>query len=108
VRELNINTTIKYSSIIYYAFVYYEYRPQASIDELEEAAFSFCSMQWGDLLDQHLINRHPTTGLSKLPYRCVEALYITTLLEDGFGFRGTHRGISIAQEVVLFKLSCRL
>jgi hypothetical protein len=39
------------------------------------------------------------TNEDKLPNRCVEALYITTLLEDGFGFRGTHRGITLALEV---------
>jgi hypothetical protein len=39
------------------------------------------------------------TSEEKLPARCVEALYITTLLEDGFGFRGTHRGITLALEV---------
>lgn len=39
------------------------------------------------------------TSDEKLPNRCVEALYITTLLEDGFGFRGTHRGITLALEV---------
>ena len=39
------------------------------------------------------------TNDDKLPNRCVEALYITTLLEDGFGFRGTHRGITLALEI---------
>lgn len=69
------------------------------MDELEEASMAFCEMPWSELKSMHDLNRHPTTGRSSLPHRCLEVLYITTLLEDGFGFRGTHEGISFAQEV---------
>lgn len=74
-------------------------RPNPSIDELEEASLAFCEIPWNDIYSSHQNNSHQMTSEEKLPNRCVEALYITTLLEDGFGFRGTHRGITLALEV---------
>eukprot|EP00602_Paraphysomonas_sp_CaronLab_P008332 CAMPEP_0185022354 /NCGR_PEP_ID=MMETSP1103-20130426/5068_1 /TAXON_ID=36769 /ORGANISM="Paraphysomonas bandaiensis, Strain Caron Lab Isolate" /LENGTH=493 /DNA_ID=CAMNT_0027554387 /DNA_START=10 /DNA_END=1491 /DNA_ORIENTATION=+ len=73
--------------------------PNSSVDELEEAALSFCGTDWDRVVKLHAETQHPQTSNRKLPYRCVEALYITTLLEDGFGFRGSHRGITMALEV---------
>ncbi len=75
------------------------FRPNPSIDELEEASLAFCSLPWSEIHKSHQNNSHEMTSDDKLPNRCVEALYITTLLEDGFGFRGTHRGITLALEV---------
>jgi hypothetical protein len=75
------------------------FRPNSSIDELEHAALAFCEMPWSKILESHETDGHKQTRDEKLPARCVEALYITTLLEDGFGFRGTHRGITMALEV---------
>jgi hypothetical protein len=74
-------------------------RPNPSIDELEEASLKFCEIPWSEIHSSHQLNSHEMTSEEKLPARCVEALYITTLLEDGFGFRGTHRGITLALEV---------
>jgi GDA1/CD39 (nucleoside phosphatase) family len=42
---------------------------------------------------------HPYTKDSKLAYRCMEALYMVTLLEHGFGFDGQSRNITLALEV---------
>jgi hypothetical protein len=45
-------------------------------------------------------NKHEYTKNSQLPYRCIEALYMSTLLEHGFGFDGSHRNITLALEVL--------
>lgn len=79
-------------------------RPRASIDELENAANHFCRLHWDVVKSRHFHNRHGPTADSKLPFRCVEVLYITTLLEDGFGFAGTNREIEIALEVLYVTL----
>ena len=42
---------------------------------------------------------HQYTYTSQLPYRCLEALYIVTLLEKGFGFERDDRSITYALEV---------
>jgi hypothetical protein len=43
--------------------------------------------------------KHKYTRDEQLPYRCLEGMYITTLLEHGFGFNGSHRNITLALEV---------
>lgn len=84
---------------INYNYLLTNVRPNPSIDELEDASLEFCQIPWNDIYSSHQSNSHEMTSEEKLPNRCVEALYITTLLEDGFGFRGTHRGITLALEV---------
>ena len=42
---------------------------------------------------------HSYTYPSQLPHRCLEALYIVTLLEKGFGFAPDSRSITFALEV---------
>ena len=44
--------------------------------------------------------KHPFTKSSQLHNRCVEALYMATLLEYGFGFDGSHKNITLALEVM--------
>lgn len=44
--------------------------------------------------------KHAFTKSSQLHNRCVEALYMATLLEYGFGFDGSHRNITLALEVM--------
>jgi hypothetical protein len=75
--------------------------PTPSIDELEDAIHEFCLLQWDDILDMVATDagQHKYTFSNQLPHRCLEALYITLLLEDGFGFHGTHRNITLALEV---------
>lgn len=57
-------------------------------------------MDWGEN-GVSLMGRHAFTPDDKLPYRCVEAVYITTLLEYGFGFDVSHRNFTLALEVFL-------
>ena len=77
-------------------------RPNPSIDEIELATHDFCALEW-DLVKENMIGKdkkHPFTKSSQLHNRCVEALYMATLLEHGFGFDGTHRNITLALEVM--------
>eukprot|EP01035_Chromulina_nebulosa_P017505 gene17505-23062_t len=73
--------------------------PNPTIDELEDAIHDFCKINWEDVKLNMLGRKHKYTMDYKLPHRCFEALYIALLLEDGFGFDGTHRNITIALEV---------
>jgi hypothetical protein len=68
--------------------------PNPSIEELYNALDGLCSRQWqGDLEDiQH--DAHPYTKAETLPHRCMEAVYIVTLLRDGFGFAPESRDIT--------------
>ena len=84
------------------SFILYIFRPNPSIDEIEIAAHDFCALEW-DLVKETMIGKdkkHPFTKSSQLHNRCVEALYMATLLEYGFGFDGSHRNITLALEVM--------
>mmetsp|Transcript_1039 Transcript_1039/g.1717 ORF Transcript_1039/g.1717 Transcript_1039/m.1717 type:complete len:572 (-) Transcript_1039:896-2611(-) len=70
--------------------------PNPSIVELEEAAMNFCSLDWTTV--EHG-SKHKYTYPAQLPYRCLEALYIITLLDKGFGFDRHGRSITLALEV---------
>ena len=75
-------------------------RPTPSIAELREAADQFCSLSWPALEELYHVERgHSYTYPSQLPHRCLEALYIVTLLEKGFGFDKDSRAITLALEV---------
>lgn len=70
--------------------------PNPSIEELHNALDGLCSRPWkGDLEDiQH--NAHQFTRAEVLPHRCIEAVYMVTLLRDGFGFAPESRDITFA------------
>jgi hypothetical protein len=55
-------------------------------------------MEWIDN-GKYLKGRHKYTNDNRVQYRCLESVYIITLLEYGFGFHGTHRNITLALEV---------
>ena len=67
--------------------------PTPSIRELSDALEGLCSRSWeGDLKDiQH--DAHMYTRAEVLPHRCLEAVYMVTLLKDGFGFPEDSRDI---------------
>ncbi|KAL3823843.1 hypothetical protein ACHAXA_004115 [Cyclostephanos tholiformis] len=73
--------------------------PTPSIEELTHALDAFCARQWqGDLEDvQHEAHEH--TRAEVLPHRCLEAVYMVTLLRDGFGFHPTSRDVTFVQWV---------
>mmetsp|Transcript_38387 Transcript_38387/g.65580 ORF Transcript_38387/g.65580 Transcript_38387/m.65580 type:complete len:706 (-) Transcript_38387:62-2179(-) len=73
--------------------------PTPSIEELTHALDGFCARNWaGDLEDlQHEAHEH--TRAEVLPHRCIEAVYMVTLLRDGFGFHPSSRDITFTQWV---------
>lgn len=73
--------------------------PTPTIDEIEVAVQEFCGISWSSIQETMSINRHRYTQDFKLPHRCLEVLYITLLLEDGFGFDGSHRNITLALDL---------
>jgi len=73
--------------------------PTPSIEELHNALEGLCSRSWqGDLEDiQH--DAHTYTRAEVLPHRCIESVYMVTLLRDGFGFDSSSRDITFTFEV---------
>lgn len=62
---------------------------------------AFCALDWPHAV-QHMLadgRKHPYTRDEQLSHRCLEGLYMATLLEHGFGFHGTRRDITLALEV---------
>lgn len=67
--------------------------PNPSIQELHDALYGLCSRDWhGDM--ELLHDAHTFTRKEVLPHRCVEAVYMVTLLKDGFGFHPSSRDIT--------------
>lgn len=67
--------------------------PNPSIEELYNALDGLCSREWhGDMALQ--IGTHAFTREEVLPHRCLEAVYMVTLLKDGFGFHPSSRDIT--------------
>eukprot|EP00537_Pseudo-nitzschia_pungens_P001454 CAMPEP_0172357702 /NCGR_PEP_ID=MMETSP1060-20121228/2057_1 /TAXON_ID=37318 /ORGANISM="Pseudo-nitzschia pungens, Strain cf. cingulata" /LENGTH=604 /DNA_ID=CAMNT_0013078511 /DNA_START=313 /DNA_END=2127 /DNA_ORIENTATION=+ len=67
--------------------------PNPSIDELQNALDGLCSRNWqGDMELQEGI--HSFTRKEVLPHRCLETVYMVTLLKHGFGFHPSSRDIT--------------
>jgi golgi apyrase len=67
--------------------------PNPSIQELEDALDGLCSRDWHtDMALQE--GAHSFTRAEVLPHRCLETVYMVTLLKDGFGFHPTSRDIT--------------
>jgi hypothetical protein len=73
--------------------------PNPSIEEISTAVTDFCSSDWYDVEINMLPAKHKFTLDSQLPHRCLEALYMMVLLENGFGFDRESRDITLALEV---------
>lgn len=74
------------------------HRPSPRIDDLETAAHAFCGLEWPHV-QAELLDRHRYTKNAQLPNRCLESLYIVTLLEHGFGLDGQSKNVTIALDV---------
>jgi len=72
--------------------------PTPTLHSLIEAAQSFCARSWTHDLSL-LVEPHAFTRPHVLPFRCYEAVYMTTLLVDGFGFDAHSRDISFKFDV---------
>lgn len=67
--------------------------PNPSIQELHDALYGLCSRDWKD--DMELLHdSHTFTRKEVLPHRCIETVYMVTLLKDGFGFHPSSRDIT--------------
>ena len=67
--------------------------PNPSIEELQNALDGLCSRDWhGDMELQE--GAHSFTRKEVLPHRCLETVYMVTLLRDGFGFHPSSRDIT--------------
>eukprot|EP00980_Cylindrotheca_fusiformis_P008624 scaffold1830_cov117-Cylindrotheca_fusiformis.AAC.23 len=67
--------------------------PNPSIEELHNALDGLCSRNWED--DMALqVGAHTFTREEVLPHRCIETVYMVTLLKDGFGFHPSSRDIT--------------
>jgi len=67
--------------------------PNPSIQELEDALDGLCSRDWHtDMALQEGV--HAFTRAEVLPHRCLETVYMVTLLKDGFGFQPNSRDIT--------------
>lgn len=73
--------------------------PTPSIQELYDALHGFCGRNWhGDLEDiRH--TAHKYTNPDVLQHRCLEAVYIVTLLRDGYGFHPSSRDITFSFDI---------
>jgi hypothetical protein len=72
--------------------------PNPSIEELHNALDGLCSRDWdGDMELQH--DTHTFTRAEVLPHRCIETVYMVTLLKDGFGFHPLSRDITFTFDV---------
>ena len=74
--------------------------PTPTLEEIDDALDGLCSRNWhGDLDDIGEQRMHRFTRADILPHRCMEAVYIATLLRHGFGFHPKARDITFAFDV---------
>jgi len=70
--------------------------PTPSIEELYNALHGLCSRDWKDDLETIQHNAHSFTRAEVLPHRCLESVYMVTLLRDGYGFHPESRDITFS------------
>lgn len=70
--------------------------PTPSIAELSNALHGLCQRSWQGDLESIQHNAHAFTRAEVLPFRCLESVYMVTLLKDGFGFAPESRDITFA------------
>ena len=70
--------------------------PTPSINELSDALDGLCRRSWTGDLEDIAHDAHAFTQADALPHRCFEAVYLVTLLRDGFGFDPEARDITFS------------
>jgi len=72
--------------------------PTPSIQELHDALPGLCSREWhSDMALQEGVHEYSRPAV--LPHRCIESVYLVTLLKDGFGFEPSSRDITFTYKV---------
>ena len=77
---------------------YHENWPRPNLAEIVEATDAFCSLDWKNL-EKTSLNIHRYTRGTQLARRCLEAVYIHTLLHEGFGFDYYDRNIEFVLNI---------
>ncbi|CAJ1922972.1 unnamed protein product [Cylindrotheca closterium] len=72
--------------------------PNPSIEELHNALDGLCSRDWHEDMASE-VGSHSFTREEVLPHRCLEAVYMVTLLKDGYGFHPESRDITFTFDV---------
>ena len=72
--------------------------PSPTVNGLLAAAETFCGQSWADL-EPRAAELHQYTRPDGLPHRCLEAVYIATLLKDAYGFDGDEKNITFVLHV---------
>jgi hypothetical protein len=85
--------TLSNIHIAHYLCYYKVSWPTPSIEELTHALDAFCGRKWQGDLEEVQHEAHEHTRAEVLPHRCIEAVYMVTLLRDGFGFHPESRDI---------------
>eukprot|EP00591_Stephanopyxis_turris_P011419 CAMPEP_0195528320 /NCGR_PEP_ID=MMETSP0794_2-20130614/30409_1 /TAXON_ID=515487 /ORGANISM="Stephanopyxis turris, Strain CCMP 815" /LENGTH=117 /DNA_ID=CAMNT_0040659441 /DNA_START=129 /DNA_END=482 /DNA_ORIENTATION=+ len=74
--------------------------PSPTISELWNALSGLCGREWEDVYQDGITDKiHAYTRTDVLPHRCVESVYMVTLLKDGFGFHPNSRDITFLYEL---------
>lgn len=73
--------------------------PSPTLEELSMAIPHLCELQWNGDLEFYQHSTHKYTRPDILPHRCFEAVYLVTLLRDGYGFDPRTRDISYIFDV---------
>lgn len=69
--------------------------PRPTTNELLQATEAFCGVPWSEMKTY----KHSYTKHNQLPHRCLQGLFLVTLLEDVFGFNPKERAVTFALEV---------
>ena len=72
--------------------------PRPNVAEIVEATNAFCSLDWKEL-EKNSFGVHRYTKDDQLARRCLEAVYIHTLLHEGFGFDYYSRNIEFVLNI---------
>ena len=72
--------------------------PNPSPNDMREAVKIFCEQEWEDL-EPVRGTIHKWTRFDGFPHRCLETVYIHTLLRDGYGFEGDSRDVEFVLEI---------
>lgn len=73
--------------------------PSPTLEELSQALPGLCSRQWEGDLEFYQQSTHKFTRPEILPHRCFEAVYLVSLLRDGFGFDPKARDVSFIFDI---------
>lgn len=76
--------------------------PSPTVGELNHAADKFCEIPWPGQPGEYTSEwskKHAYSGNSQLPHRCFETLYMSMLLEHGFGFDPEARHLTLALDM---------